>query len=63
MAKKYEYKFVKINVSLWMAKLEQDHHKVISDHANNGWRLVQIFPRPTYYRIKFYELIFEKEVA
>jgi hypothetical protein len=65
----YEYKFVEIKLDrrfLFERKPREDHHRVISEHARNGWRLVQIFS-PTVSVIdggtaNYFELIFEKEV-
>ncbi|MFI5333160.1 MAG: DUF4177 domain-containing protein [Candidatus Babeliales bacterium] len=36
---KYEYKFVKLDIG-WS---DPDYEKVIREHANEGWRLTQIF--------------------
>jgi hypothetical protein len=64
----YEYKFVKVDLKgFWIAtkKPEADHHKLIRDHAKQGWRLVQIFA-PAVSVVgggipEYFELIFEKE--
>ena len=63
----YQYKFVKIDLKgFWIAnkKPKMDHHKVIEDHAKEGWRLVQIFA-PSISVMgggipEYFELIFEK---
>ena len=61
----YEYKFVKIEVTGHFPpkKPSEDYHKIIEEHASDGWRLIQVFapviaagPFAAYF-----ELIFEKE--
>ena len=41
----YEYKFVKLELkSGWRTDTpEEDYHKIVEDHATEGWRLVQLF--------------------
>ena len=41
----------------------EDYHRIIEDHAFEGWRLVQIFAPPIsgYGVAVSYELIFERE--
>lgn len=38
----YEYKFIKLKISVWTGKPKQDYQEIIQDHARQGWRLVQI---------------------
>ncbi len=62
----YEYKFVKVDLSgLMTRKPREDYHRLVEQHAEQGWRLVQVFApsisvgaggAPDYF-----ELIFEKE--
>ena len=64
----YEYKFTRIKTDrafLFERKPEENYYEIIREHANNGWRLVQIFA-PTVSVIdggtsSYFELIFEKE--
>ncbi len=58
----YDYEFVTIELSTWTRKPKEDYHRVIEDHARNGWRLVQVFAPAIsgYGAAKFYELIFER---
>ena len=64
---RYEYKFVPIKLrkflGLWKRPTE-DYRKVVREHANNGWRLVQILPHPLapFGEVGIYELIFERPI-
>ena len=60
----YEYKFEKIKLNWLTSKPSRDYHDIIAQHAEDGWRFVQIFApgigvygSPTYH-----ELIFERPV-
>ena len=62
--KKFEYKFVKATegmsgISLGSKKLEENYKAIIEQHAQEGWRLVQLMATsisgPS-------EIIFEREV-
>ena len=61
---KYEYKFVRLGEGFLGVRkaAEQDYQSIIRQHADEGWKLVQIFARGTgaYGASKFYEIIFEK---
>ncbi len=64
----YEYKFVKVDLEgFWLStkKPKADHHKLIEEHAKEGWRLVQIFAPAVSVTgggiPEYFELIFEKE--
>ena len=66
MRQKYEYKFVRLGEGIMSVKrsARKQYQQVISEHARDGWRLVQIFApglgangAP-----KYYETIFEREV-
>ena len=62
----YEYKFVRVDLEgILTRKPKADHHRLVEEHAKQGWRLVQIFSRavsatgggiPNYF-----ELIFERK--
>jgi hypothetical protein len=64
----YEYTFVevKLNRPFFRERTpREDYHEIIKAHAENGWRLIQIFS-PSVSVIDggtsaFFELIFEKE--
>jgi hypothetical protein len=40
----YEYKFVKLKISMWTGKPKQSHHEIVEEHARQGWRFVQYLP-------------------
>jgi len=62
----YEYKFQRISTGgILEKKPEENYREIIREHANNGWRLVQVFA-PTVGvasggTVNYFELIFEKE--
>jgi len=63
----YEYKFVRVDVGgVFTRKPKLDHHRLIEQNAENGWRLVQIFAPAVSAGMggvpDYFELIFEKEV-
>ncbi len=60
----YEYKFVKIQLTLFSSKPKEDYQYIIQNHAKDGWRFVQIFAPATkgYGSAAYFELIFEKSV-
>ena len=65
MEQKYEYKFVRLGEGfIWVRSVAQKtYQSVITEYAENGWRLVQIFtPSLGLYGVsRYYELIFERE--
>lgn len=67
MRQRYEYKFVRIGEGFMMARkvARNGYQEEIHRHAREGWRLVQIFAPGTggYGAAKYFELIFEREVA
>jgi hypothetical protein len=66
MKPKYEYKFVRLGEGWLSAKrtAEIEYQEQIRHHAQDGWRLVQVFAPGTgaYGAAKYYELILEREV-
>lgn len=65
----YEYKFVKDEVIFPLFGQKEpihDYHKIIEEHAKEGWRLVQIFSPAVGTgfggNVNYFELIFEREV-
>ena len=66
MKQNYEYKFVRLGEGWLAAKREalEEYQNLIHQHAQDGWRLVQVFA-PSLGRkgaSKFIEDIFEREV-
>lgn len=60
----YEYKFVKIDLTIWNSKPKEDYQAIIHQHASDGWRFVQLFAPSTkgYGSSAYFELIFERPV-
>ena len=58
----YESKFVRIGLSFFFNKAQEDYHWLIEEHARQGWRLVQIFAPATSPNgtASYFELIFER---
>ena len=59
----YEYKYEKATLGGFFS--ESNHHEIIDQHAEEGWRLVQVLPahynghgKPT-----DYEIIFERKIG
>jgi len=67
MKKRYEYKFIRLGEGMFMAKrkAEAEYQQQIHKHAEEGWRLVQVFAPSTGVDgwAKYYELILEREVV
>lgn len=61
----YEYEFVNVDFSWWGQKVKEDYRKIVEDHAEHGWRLVQIFAPSTGAggNVSYVELIFEREAT
>ncbi len=66
MKPKYEYRFVRLGEGWVSAKrtAELEYQEQILQHAQEGWRLVQVFApgMGAYGAAKYYELILEREV-
>ena len=66
MNQKYEYKFVRLGKGWLGVKRStiQQYQQIVTEHAQQGWRLVQIFaPSIAAYGIaKYFELIFERQL-
>lgn len=60
----FEYKFVKVKLNWFSASPKEDYKEVVKEHAQQGWRLVQIFAPGTSMegRASYFELIFEKRI-
>ncbi|EOO23041.1 hypothetical protein ICM_06264 [Bacillus cereus BAG1X2-3] len=39
----YDYKFVKVEVNNWKGEPKEDYKRIIAEHAEDGWKFVQIF--------------------
>ena len=67
MNAKYEYKFVRLGEGWLSAKsaAEAGYQEQIRHHAQEGWRLVQVFTPGTgaYGAAKYFELILERELS
>jgi len=66
MARRYEYKFVRLGEG-WMGatrEAKRGYQDAVQKHAMEGWRLVQIFAPGVggYGAAKYYELVLEREV-
>jgi len=63
---KYEYKFVRLGEGLLSVRRSgrEQYQQVVTEHAQQGWRLVQVFAPGIggYGAAKYYELIFEREL-
>lgn len=58
----YEYKFVRVELSPFRRRPKEDYQAIIHQHAQEGWRLVQIFAPSAGGdgAAMYFELIFEK---
>jgi len=60
----FDYKIIRIPISMWTAKPKEDYLNVIKEYAAEGWRFIQVFTPPgagmgmSYY----IEVIFEKPI-
>lgn len=67
----FEYKFVRLGETRTSAlfgpqtKARNDYEEIVHRHADDGWRLVQIFAPgvAAFGAAKYYELIFERDRA
>ncbi|MFJ8529887.1 hypothetical protein CON65_21575 [Bacillus pseudomycoides] len=63
----YEYKFIKVELKSGLVeyKPKEDYQQIITEHAKDGWRFVQIFAPGTkgYGHAGYFELIFEKKAT
>lgn len=62
MAKRYEYKFIRLKHSFWFRSEPENYKEIIRQEAHHGWRLNQILAPSDYHGTPFYELIFEREM-
>jgi hypothetical protein len=67
MKQRFEYKFVRIGEGWFSAKSKaiREYQQVIQDHAQDGWRLVQVFAPSmgAYGAAKYFEIILEREMG
>ncbi len=63
---RYEYKFVRLGEGWFGVRREgrEDYREVVRSHAQDGWRLVQIFAPSIggYGHAKFFEVVLEREL-
>ena len=64
---RYEYKFVKVELVEpgWLSSTQEpkrDYHRIIEEHARDGWRLVEIFAPATTGSgwARYFDVIFER---
>jgi len=61
----YEYKFLRVDLKTGFLsrKPTKDHHNIIQEHAEEGWRFIQIFApaMSAHPNSSYFELIFERE--
>lgn len=59
-----EYKFIRLYLPFFSDEPDEDYQEIITQHAKQGWSLVQIFaPALTGHgRAKYFELIFETDL-
>lgn len=59
----YDYKIIRIPISMWTGKPKEDYLNVIREYAEEGWRFIQIYRPPSHaYGNSYYqEVIFEKQ--
>ena len=66
MDQKYEYKFVRLGQGLLGVKrsVVYQYQQIVTEHAQEGWRLVQIFAPSigAYGLARYFELIFERQL-
>ena len=60
-----EYKFVKTDVSFFSGTVKKNYKEIVEQHAQEGWRLVQILCIPTgdfeIRAVDSIEIIFERD--
>ncbi|PFE01333.1 DUF4177 domain-containing protein [Bacillus cereus] len=56
----YDYKFVKIEVDKWKGQPKEDYKRIIAEHSEDGWKLVQIFTPAIAGYANYFEIIFER---
>ncbi len=58
-----EYKKIRINLSSWLRKPEEDYVEIANKEARDGWELVQVFAPPIagYGYAKYFEVILVRE--
>ena len=60
----YEYKVVRIPISIWTGKPKEDYVDVITEYAAEGWRFVQVYHHRNGSGVTGYiEVIFEKKLT
>ena len=57
----YDYKIIRIPISVWTGKPKEDYLDVIREYAEEGWRFIQVFKPPSQGATHYMEVIFEKQ--
>lgn len=58
----FDYKIIRIPVSMWTGKPKEDYLSVIKEYAAEGWRFIQVFNPSRNSAGNYYiEVIFEKK--
>lgn len=56
----YDYKFVKVEVNNWKGEPKEDYKRIIAEHAEDGWKFVQIFAPSIAGYAQYFDIIFER---
>jgi len=58
----FDYKIIRIPISIWTGKAKEDYLDVIKEYAAEGWRFIQVYtpPRAGSGLSYYIEVIFEK---
>lgn len=57
----YDYKIIRIPISLWTGQPKEDYLSVIKEYAAEGWRFIQVYNPPAHGMSNYIEVIFEKQ--
>ncbi|WP_349407498.1 DUF4177 domain-containing protein [Pseudalkalibacillus sp. SCS-8] len=59
----WEHKFVKVKLSSFKLKPQEDYREIVHEHEKQGWELVQIFAPgiKNYGTPDYFELIFKRQ--
>ena len=67
MTQRFEYRFVRIRLrsGWWSGEIRSDYQVIVDQHAEEGWRLVQVFAPAVagYGAARYADLIFERPKA
>lgn len=64
MKQRYEYRFIRLGEGFWGVKNEAfSYEEIVHEHAEEGWRLIQIFAPGLSVSKPYFEVILERELA